>query len=222
MSLINSILGQKVILLLVGGTLLIFLVAVGLNFVVAIRAAAKRRAKRKAAEQTRKLAIKKARARAKAAQLAALEANRELPETHEPTHEPTLADELGEAAVLVVSDDAQAVVGEALTPPSVTMQGPTANAPVAPQILPTMQPASVGTTTPDQPKKETDKASEIQAMLADVFDDEESNERYDLLLGDTESIQVDDLLAQINRIAKQLGTGDASNDEVDRKESKAS
>ncbi len=220
MSLINSILGQKMILLLVGGILLIFLVAVGLNFVVAIRAAAKRRAKRKAAEKARVQAVKKARAKAKAAQLAALEANKEVPEQAEPT----LADELGEAAVLVVSDDAQAVVGEALTPPSVTMAGPTANAPAAAAILPSMPVQALGGAPADQTKKETDKASEIQSMLADVFEDEESNGRYELLMGDAEPIPADDLLAQINKIAKQLGTSETpkAKDEVDRKESRTS
>lgn len=219
MSLINSILGQKVILLLVGGTLLIFLVAVGINFVVAIRAAAKKRAKRKAAERAHKLAVKKARARAKAAQLAALETNVEKVEVEQP--DPTLADELGEAAVLVITDAQAALIAE-LTAPNVTMAGPTANAPVGAAILPSMPVQALGGAPADQSKKETDKASEIQAMLADVFEDDESDGRYELLLGDTESIPADDLLEQINRIARQLGTNDAPKDDIERKESKAS
>jgi hypothetical protein len=209
MSLINSILGQKVILLLVGGILLIFLVAVGLNFAVAVRAAAKRRARRRAAEEARAAAAKKARARAKAAQVAAREAKRRgLPDPA--LAESTLAAELGDAAQLVITEAAQAVVGEALTPPSVTMAGPTANAAAAPQIMPTMQAQALGAPLAEQPKKDENKddkeKNEIQSMLADVFEDEESDERMELLLSDTEAIPADDLLAQMNRIAQQLNS----------------
>jgi type II secretory pathway pseudopilin PulG len=215
MSLINSILGQRLILVMIGIALFIFLVAVGINFFVMMRASLKRRAKRRKTEQARKLSLRRARARARAAQLAALEAERNVPTL------PTLAEELGENPEEEPAEiDAFALSGADVAPPIMAASAlPTADA-SAPQILPTLQTQVMG--APLSERDSSDKSAEIQSMLADVFSDVESDGRYDLLLGDSEAIQLHDLLEQLNNVARQLGVETVDPPQLQEKTSRAS